>query len=327
MKKTSTIEKTALFVMVFFFTLTISMSATANETTPKKAIVLAVFGTTYPTAIKSIQNLKHQIEEVYPDMPVKLAFTSEIIRAKWGKRANDEGFRKKHPEIPNEFYTAQSPLATIANLQDQGYRHIAVQSTHIFAGEEYQNLKAEIEALDSIKTLRERDKPFKKIILGRPALGEASDVFHYTEDIKHAAEILGEDLEIAAKKDSALVYMGHGNEIFSTGAYVELESALRDANPGKSIFIGTVEGYPGPEKVLAALKHAGVKKITLLPLMVVAGDHASNDMAGDEEDSWKSIFGAHGIEVFPVLRGLGEVDVWNEIYIKHLKEAIDRYNF
>jgi len=316
-----------LSIVMIFATSVDSTASMTKEGPQKKAIVLAVFGTTYPTALKSILNLKEEIEKAFPEMPVKLAFTSEIVRAKWGKRAGDTAWRKQHPEIPDDLYAVKNPLATIANLQDQGYRYIAVQSTHIFAGEEYQNLKAEIEALASIKTLRDRDKPFKKIILGRPALGEPGDIFHYSEDIKHAADVLKKDVETARKNDSALVYMGHGNEVLSTGTYIELEAALRDANPGMNIFIGNVEGFPGPDRVLKGLQHAGIKRITLLPLMVVAGDHASNDMAGDEEDSWKSLFESHGIKVIPVLRGLGEVDQWAQIYVKNLREAMEVTGF
>jgi len=312
--------------LIFLFS-TISMASSAKQALQKKAIVLAVFGTTYPAALKSIINLKSKMEKAFPEMPVKLSFTSEIIRAKWAKRANDSDWRQKHPEVPDDFYVAKNPLATIAILQDQGYRYIAVQSTHIFAGEEYQNLKAEIEALNSIKALRDRDKPFKKIILGRPALGEPGDVFHYNEDIIYAASILKGDVTEALKNKSALVYMGHGNEVLSTGVYVELQDALRDANPSMNIFIGNVEGYPQPERVLKGLKHAGIKKVTLFPLMVVAGDHASNDMAGDEKDSWKNLFESQGIKVVPVLRGLGEVDDWAKIYVRHLQEAMKIHQF
>ncbi len=314
-------------VAFIFLTSTVTFASSTKESPQKKAIVLAVFGTTYPTALQSILNLKNKIEKAFPTTPVKISFTSEIIRSKWAKRAKDEAWCQKHPEVPDEIYSAKNPLATIANLQDQGFQYIAVQSTHIFAGEEYQNLKAEVAALDSIKTLRERDKPFKKIILGRPALGEPGDVHHYTEDIIYAANLLKPDIEKASKNQSALVYMGHGNEVFSTGAYVELQDALRDANPKENIFIGNVEGYPQPKRILKALKHAGIKKITLFPLMVVAGDHASNDMAGGEEDSWKTLFESNGIKVFPVLRGLGEVDEWAKIYVKHLKEAMEANHF
>ncbi len=323
-------NKTIIVILAVTFIVlnsTIAFASSAKETPKKKAIVLAVFGTTYPTALQSILNLKDKVVKAFPNTLVKISFTSEIIRSKWAKRSKDKAWRQKHPEVPEEIYSAKNPLATIANLQDQGFRYIAVQSTHIFAGEEYQNLKAEVEALDSIKALRERHKPFKKIILGRPALGEPGDTYHYTDDIIHAAKILKSDVQKASNNKSALVYMGHGNEVLSTGAYVELQDALRDANPNENIFIGNVEGYPQPKRILNALKQASIKKVTLFPLMVVAGDHASNDMASNEDDSWKTMFESNGIKVIPVLRGLGEVDEWAKIYVKHLKEAMDANHF
>ncbi|MBT8341179.1 MAG: sirohydrochlorin cobaltochelatase [Desulfatitalea sp.] len=302
-------------------------SSMDKQRAEKKAIVLAVFGTTYPKALQSILNLQEKMQRAFPGMPVKMAFTSEIVRAKWATRAKDDQWRAEHPEIPDFLYRIRNPLATIAILQDEGYRQIAVQSTHIFAGEEYENLKSEIEALNSIETLRKRDKPFKKIILGRPALGASGDVRPYRVDLAAAAEIIKQDVVQARNNRSVLVYMGHGNEIFSTGAYVEFEAVLRDANPDLPIFIGNVEGFPEPRRVLKELQHADIKRITLFPLMVVAGDHAANDMAGDEADSWKNMFEKAGIEVMPVLRGLGELDGWADLYVRHLKEAMSDYGF
>ncbi|MFH1983907.1 MAG: sirohydrochlorin cobaltochelatase [Pseudomonadota bacterium] len=298
-----------------------------TSATVKKAIVLAVFGTTVPAALKSILSLQSKMAQAFPDMPVSLAFTSEIVRAKWAGRAQDAAWRRQHPEVPDALYTVKNPLATIANLQDQGYRYIAVQSTHIFPGEEYENLKSEIDALAAIRTLRDRDRPFRKIVLGRPALGAPGDRHPYSEDIAHAALVLEADIALARKNRSALVYMGHGNEVFSTGVYMELEAALRDSAPEVPVFVGVVEGFPPLERVIDALTHAKVKTVTLFPLMVVAGDHAANDMAGAEDDSWKTRIQAKGITVTPMLRGLGEVDAWADIYVQHLKDAMKDEGF
>ena len=317
----------SLTLMMVISGSTTAFSSMEKQRTEKKAIVLAVFGTTYPKALQSILNLQEKMQRAFPGIPVRMAFTSEIIRAKWAMRAKDDQWRAGHPEVPEFLYSIRNPLATIAILQDEGYRHIAVQSTHIFAGEEYENLKSEIEALNSIETVRDRDKPFKKIILGRPALGASGDVRPYRADLVAAAEIVKHDAAEARNNQSALVYMGHGNEIFSTGAYVEFEAVLRDANPNLPIFIGNVEGFPEPQRVLKGLQHANIKRVTLFPLMVVAGDHAANDMAGDEPDSWKNIFEKAGIEVIPVLRGLGELDDWADLYVRHLKEAMSDNGF
>jgi len=324
-KKGNSMKRLIIFTLTLVMMISISTTATSSmekQKTDKKAIVIAVFGTTYPKALQSLLHLQEKMEQAFPGIPVRMAFTSEIIRAKWARRAKDTQWRTAHPEVPEFIYNVRNPLATIAILQDEGYRHIAVQSTHIFAGEEYQNLKSEIESLDAIKALRSRDKPFKKIILGRPALGESGDVRPYRADLVTATEIIKNDAALARSNKSALVYMGHGNEIFSTGAYVEFEALLRDANPDLPIFVGNVEGFPEPKRILSGLRNANVKRVTLLPLMVVAGDHAANDMAGDEPDSWKNMFKRAGIEVIPVLRGLGELDSWANIYVQHLKEAM-----
>jgi len=98
-------------------------------------------------------------------------------------------------------------------------------------------------------------------------------------------------------------------------------------NPDMTIFIGNVEGFPQPERVINGLKKAEIKRVTLLPLMVVAGDHASNDMAGNEKDSWKSMFESNGITVIPIMRGLGEMDEWAALYIKHLQDVMTAYQF
>ncbi len=293
----------------------------------KKAVVLAVFGTSYPQALKAIVHLRDKASRAFPGMPVKIAFTSEIIRTKWQHRATDRQWRQMHPDIPEDIYAVKNPLATIADLQNQGYRSIAVQSTHIFAGEEFENLKAEVQALAGIHTLKERDKPFKVLFLGRPALGEPGDRHPYAEDIQRAADVLKIDVAAARMNASALVYMGHGNEVFSTGAYVELEAALRESSPGVPVFVGTVEGFPPFENVLERLRHANIRKVTLIPLMVVAGDHARNDMAGADDDSWKRRMENAGIQVVPVLRGLGELDAWADIYIDHLRDAMTDYGF
>ena len=315
--------KVLFTVVVFAIAATGNLSAAMHSPRPaKKAVVLAAFGTSVPAALQSILHLKEKIEAAFPDMPVTLAFTSEIIRAKWAKRAEDADWRRQHPEIPDALYSIKNPLAAMANLQDRGYRHIAVQSTHIFAGEEFENLKAEVDALAAIRTLRERDKPFQSLVLGRPALGMPGSTHPYSEDIAAAATVLEKDIALARQNQSALVYMGHGNEVFSTGVYMELEAALRDRAPDVPVFVGVGEGFPPIEWVITGLKHDGVTASTLLPLMVVAGDHAANDMAGDDADSWKTRFEAAGIRVVPVLRGLGEVDAWADIYVRHLEDAM-----
>lgn len=293
-----------------------------HERTHKNAIVLAMFGTTVEPALEGLLNIKEKMEKRFPNTPVRIAFTSNIIRKIWQKRASDPAYRKEHPEVPREILHVQGPLAAIASLQDQGYDTIVVQPTHIAPAEEFLDLCSYVKALASIKTIKARFTPFHKLVVGRPALGTYGREHPYAEDIKRAAEALKEDAALARQKGAALVYMGHGNEFFpSGGSYLEFESVMNRLYPDLLTFVGNVEGYPDFQRLLELLRHAKVKRVVIKPLMVVAGDHAMNDMAGPEPDSWKSMLEEAGIEVIPVLRGLGQQDAFAEIFVQHAEDA------
>lgn len=212
-------------------------------------------------------------------------------------------------------------MATIANLQDEGYRTIIVQPLHVFAGEEYADLCEYVRGLNAITTLKKKFSPFVKLVVSRPALGKPGVEHVYHEDMEKAVKALAPDVDMAAKKGAALVYMGHGNEYFSTGIYAEFQKMMQKTYPKTPILVGTVEGFPSLDDVSARLAHAKIKKVLLKPMMIVAGDHASNDMAGDEEDSWKSIFKKEGIRVDCDVRGLGENADWVMLYLDHIKDT------
>ncbi len=286
----------------------------------KTAIVVASFGTTYPKALKSILNVTDAIQKEFPNTEVRLAFTSNIIRKIWHERKSDPKWTSRK-DIPKQLFSIKGPLATIADLQDEGFKNIIVQSTHFYAGEEFMDLLAYINGLNSIKTIKAKYRPFNKLVVGRPLTGQWGDQRDYKEDIVALAKALKKDVELAKQKRAALVYMGHGNEFFSTGIYVQLQDVMRKMYKTTKIFIGTVEGYPSFENVLEGLKHTKTKKVVLKPLMLVAGDHANNDMAGDEESSWKSILEKNKIHVYPVLEGLGENQKVVKIIVEHVKEA------
>lgn len=293
-------------------------SETKNE---KTAIVVAAFGTTYPSAVNSLLAIVHDFEAKYPDTPVQMAFTSNIIRKKWHSRADDQAYRTAHPEVPAYFYTIKNVLGALADLQNQGYKIIAVQPTLLTHGEEYLDLQAYVEGLLSIETTREHWQPFKKIALGRPLMGTWGPAFPYHEDIDKLAKALKTDIETAKKTNSTLVYMGHGNELLSTGLYYELELKMNQLYPQVKTVIGLVEGHPNFDEVLDKLQIADNKKIMLKPLMVVAGDHATNDMASDEEDSWKAQLLSAGFKVTPILEGLGNNPAARLLFIQHLQDA------
>lgn len=315
-------KKLSLIVVMFVLSLTLVVSSFAmGPKKDKKAIVLAQFGTSYPSALVAITNIQKQVQKAFPDITVKMAFTSYIIRDIWHKRQNDMEFMEKNKDIPREILYIKGPLATIADLQDDGYNTIIVQPTHVFEGEEYLDLKSCVDGLDAIPAIRTRHKPFKKVVLGRPLLGKKGEKYPYHEDLETAAKAIRGDVALAKKNNAALVYMGHGNKYLSTGAYMEFQETLRKMHPDTPVYTGVVEGFPSPEYVVSGLIKDGIKKVVLMPLMIVAGDHARNDMAGDEDDSWKTILESKGIKVIPVIQGLGENPEVAKIFIQHIKDV------
>ncbi|MBE9487076.1 MAG: sirohydrochlorin cobaltochelatase [Chloroflexi bacterium] len=289
--------------------------------TNKTAIVVASFGTTYPSAVNALLAIVQDIQTAYPHTPVQMAFTSNIIRKKWHSRATDADYRKAHPQVPESFYHIKNILGTLADLQDQGYKTIVVQPTHLTHGEEFLDLTAHIEGLRSIKTTREHWQPFNKIALGRPLMGSWGPTSPYTDDLARLARAVAEDVEATQQANAALVYMGHGNAHLSTGLYYEFELLMNQHYPQIKTILGLVEGHPNLDEVLTKLQQANSKKVLLKPLMIVAGDHAANDMAGTEEDSWKTLLQVAGFRVSPVLQGLGDNAAVRRMFIDHLQDA------
>ena len=316
-----TLVRNSVFFLLALLLAVPAQAGHHDEGPARQAIVLAAFGTSYPEAVKSILNIKAKVEQANPDVPVRLAFTSNIIRKIWQERQGDAAWKKAHADIPEEVLYVKHPLATIADLQNDGYRDITVQSLHVFAGEEFHDLITLVGSLRSIRTLKPRHAPFVRLTLGRPALGMPGEAHPYTEDLETAAKTLKADVERARKMDAALVYMGHGNDYFSTGIYSEFQKVMRETYD-YPIYIGCVEGFPAFSDMAVALKHSGKKNILLKPFMIVAGDHASNDMAGDEDDSWKVMLTKAGYKVTPDLSGLGMLDAWAELYVAHARDAM-----
>jgi len=292
------------------------------KTNAKTAIIIASFGTTVPEAVQSIENITTRVKAAFPDTEVRVVFTSNIIRSIWKKRSiNPKEWTDKG--ICEEILFTKNLLSTFGELKSVGFKDVIVQPTHLFHMEQYQDLMQYVNAIRSIKTIRNKWKPFNKIALGRPALGTIGDIYPYHEDLKRAVKTFAVDIDLARQKGAALVYMGHGNELWSTGIYVELQQLMRQTYPEVKTFVGSVEGYPGIEDVQKSLSHytPEIDKILLKPLMIVAGDHATNDMAGDEDDSWKSILSKAGFDVETILEGLGSNNQFADIFIANIKDA------
>lgn len=284
------------------------------------AIVIASFGTTVPSAVKAIVNIIDKTKAAYPNTEVRVTFTSNIIRSVWQERRS-EPQKWLNMGISEEILYVKNIISTIGDLREDGFRNIIVQPTHMFYMEQSQDLKSYVDGLASIQTTKEKWNPFDKLVLGRPALGMPGDRYDYHADIAKAVATLAGDAAQAQKEGAMLVYMGHGNEHWSTGIYAETQRKMREVYPDVKTYIGVVEGMPGLDDLLPAMGHAKTKKILLKPFMIVAGDHATNDMAGAEEDSWKSILTQEGYDVQAVLQGLGSNDAFAGIFVDHIRDV------
>lgn len=258
-----------------------------------KEILIVSFGTSYSNSRHvTIGAIEDAIREAYPGYQVRRAFTAQIIIDKLKK--------EEKIEIDN---VKQALDRAVKN----GVKTLVVQPTHLMNGLEYNELKKELD--------KYKDK-FDKIALGEPLL--TSD-----DDYKKVIAAITSDTKEYLDGETAICFMGHGTEAKSNKVYSTLQEKLKAAGYN-DYFVGTVEAKPSVDDVIAQVKESGkYKKVILQPLMVVAGDHANNDMAGDDKDSWVTKFKAAGFEVKPVLRGLGQIYDIQKIYLEHVKAAID----
>lgn len=259
----------------------------------KTAVLVVSFGTSYNDSRDiTIGAIEEAIAKAFPDYEVRRAFTSQIIIDKLKER---DGL-----EIDNVEEALDRAVA-------DGITTLVVQPTHLMDGYEYTDLS---NALEQYK-----DK-FDKVVIGGPLL---------TEDADYDAVIAAITAHTASYDDgeTAICFMGHGTEAASNVVYGTLQDKLTAAGY-ENYYIGTVEAEPSIDDVLEALNAKGTyKKVVLEPLMVVAGDHANNDMAGDEEDSWKTILTDAGYEVECLIEGLGQISEIQQIYVQHTQAAVD----
>ncbi|UCF91512.1 MAG: sirohydrochlorin cobaltochelatase, partial [Desulfobacterales bacterium] len=196
----------------------------------KVAIVLASFGTTVPSAVESITTIQQTVQRAFPGVPVKMTFTSNIIRSIWKKR-QAEASKWLDQGIPEEVLYVKNIISTLGDLLEDGYRTIIVQPTHIFFMEQTHDLQSYVDGLGSIRTMKAQWMPFDKLVLGRPALGGPGDRYDYHADLKQALKTLEPDVRLARKNNAMLVYMAHGNQHWSTGIYGEAQKTMREMYP------------------------------------------------------------------------------------------------
>lgn len=259
----------------------------------KKGILLVTFGSSYSDARKAFQNIDKQVKKAYPDMPVRWAYTSKMIREKLASR-------DKH--IP-------SPAQALAEMKDQGFTHVAVQSLHIIQGYEYEDLKSVVEGFGSMHG------KMQHIELGDPLLSSPDSLVEVRDSML-------DNIPEERKKDEAVIFLGHGTHHPSNAFYQAMSYKFQQKDP--LTYIGTIGGSPGLDSILPELEEKGVHKVYLMPFMSVAGDHAKNDMAGEGEDSWKSVLQENGYTVSSVLKGMGEYDNIVDIWMENLQASMQQ---
>ena len=290
--------KKLLSVLILVMSVFISSVSFAED---KSAILIVSFGTSMPEARKAIDNLVESAKKDFPGHEIRLAFTSNIIRRKIAKEFNEN---------------ISNPVKALAELNDEGFKKVFIMPTHIIPGEEYDEIKNVYEAFKVLKG----KYGFEELKIGRPFMNG-------TEDCERMAEILIERFKSHLnEKNTGIILMGHGTpEHFANALYSQLQLALNQKCYGK-FFIGTVEASPEIEDVIAELKrHPEIKNLVLSPLMIVAGDHANNDLAGeDDEESWLNILKASGYEnIKTYLVGLGEDENIAKDFVKKIHELME----
>ena len=277
-------------------------------------LLVVSFGTSFnDSRAEDIKGIEDALAAAYPDWSVRRAFTAQIII--------------NHVEARDE-ENIDNMQQALDRAVENGVKNLVVQPTHLMHGAEYDEMT---EAINGYK-----DK-FESVAIAEPMLGEVGDDATVINDDKKAVaqaitdeackEAGFDSMDAAAEAGTAFVFMGHGTSHTANITYDQMQTQMDDLG-FKNAFIGTVEGKPEDtacDKVIEKVKEAGYKNVVLRPLMVVAGDHANNDMAGDDEDSWKSQFVASGNfeNVDTQIAGLGRIEAVEQIYVDHTKAAID----
>lgn len=263
-----------------------------NQKGKGPVILLVTFGTSVESAQKAFVNIEKRVKAAFPNTEVRWAYTSTIIR----KKLEKEGTHIDSPEL------------AMAKLMDEGYTKVAVQSLHMIPGAEFHEINV------NTRLFAQMSGGIDKVIVSPPLL--ISD-----ETMEKALkEVMTQVVPKERKANEAVVLMGHGTHHPSDAIYSALMYKAQKMD--QNLFVGTVEGSPSFEEIKGQLVQKKIKKAYLIPFMTVAGDHAMNDMAGDEPDSWKSQLTKAGIEAVPVMKGLAEFDSIVDMWIEQLKGAM-----
>ena len=255
-------------------------------------LLVVSFGTSYnDNRRETIGAIEQAMQKAFPDYSVRRGFTSQIIIDHVNKRDGEK---------------IDNVTEALDRAVDNGVKTLVVQPTHLMNGLEYTDLKDELATYSD---------SFEKVVLGQPLLTSDDDF----------QKVMNAIVDVTKEYDdgeTAICFMGHGTEADSNSVYTKMQETLKAAGHD-NYFVGTVEATPSLDDVIAAVKESGCKKVVLRPLMIVAGDHANNDMAGDEDGSWKTEFEKAGFEVTTVVEGLGSVPAIQDLFVAHAQAAID----
>jgi sirohydrochlorin cobaltochelatase len=271
-----------------------ALASEKNASREKKGILLVAFGTSEPDARTAIESIVEAVKAAFPESEVRLSYTSNIIRR---KILREEGL------------AVDSPLMALSRMKDDGFSSVTVQSLHIISGEEFHQLASVVRAFGSIRG----KYGFSRLSLGKPLLDSI-------EDYHNTVAMLRSKYGDLAGNGGAVVFMGHGTHHGANAAYSKMQLLFDEEE--LPFLMGVVEGFPEIDSVKRRLKSMNPSKVTLVPFMVVAGDHARNDMADEEDpESWMSILKQEGYAVEAVLKGLGDGEGLADLFIGHIREA------
>ncbi|MCD7906512.1 MAG: sirohydrochlorin cobaltochelatase [Clostridium sp.] len=255
-------------------------------------LMVVSFGTSYNDSRRmTIGAIEDAVEKAFPDFSVRRGFTSQIII--------DHVKSRDKIAIDNVG-------EALERAEKNGVKNLVIQPTHLMNGLEYTDLVNEV---------AEYSDAFVKVAVGEPLLTSEDDFNTVIKAITNATAQYDDG-------ETAICFMGHGTEAESNQVYAKMQEMLT-AGGYEHYYVGTVEATPGLDDVLALVQAGNYKKVVLEPLMIVAGDHANNDMAGDEEDSWKTAFESAGYEVTCLVRGLGEMEDIQQLFVEHARAAVD----
>lgn len=255
----------------------------------KRALAVISFGTTYPQALEAIFRLERHLAASMPNCDFFRAFTSRTVISRLKQKQGMD---------------IMTPPQLLHHLKEQGYEEVYCQTLHIIGGKEYTRLEQE---------LRQFQNQFRVLRLGTPMLDNVQDDRQCVQAVMNHIPSMG--------PQDALLLMGHGTEHRANAAYAQLESVFA-AMGHERVYVGTAEGYPVLEDLLPRLQKKQIQKVMLMPFLIVAGDHARNDLAGDGRNSWKSRLQREGYEVTVLMQGLGDFPEIAQVFERHLQQCV-----